>query len=276
MIAAIIPAENEALTISKVIQTLLAAGVDLVIPVLNGCRDNSLAVIKHLGQGRVQPVNFQEPLGIDVPRAVGAALAYERGAETILFVDGDMAGEIGDALAGLVEKVRKNDAQLALTNCYPPDGPAVSSSLAGYLIKVRILLNRTIGLEKELGSASPAHGPHAVSRAFLEQIPVRELAVPPVALALAAKKGLRAAIGASIPHRQLGSPQKDPAHCHRIAETIIGDCLEALQMYQGKQRSRSFNGVTFLGYHPQRRFDLLENFLCQQGLFPKVDRKVKD
>ncbi|MEW5898292.1 MAG: glycosyltransferase [Bacillota bacterium] len=261
MIAAVIPAKNEAPTIGKVIQTLLTAGVDLVIPVLNGCRDNSLAVIKQFGLRNIQPVCFQEPLGIDVPRAVGAARAGELGAETILFVDGDMAGEIGGALAELVKKMRKGNLHLALTDCYPADGPAVSSSLASYLIKVRVLLNRTIGLEKELGSASPAHGPHAISRSFWEQIPVRELAIPPVALALAAKKGLRVAIGTSIPHARLGSSQKDPVHCHRIAETIIGDCLEAMQAYRGERRDRTCNGVAYLGYHPERRFDLLEKFL---------------
>ncbi|MEW6276527.1 MAG: glycosyltransferase [Bacillota bacterium] len=261
MIAAVVPVKNEAATVGKVIKTLLAAGTDLVIPVLNGCRDDSQAAIQNLGQSQVQPLVFEEALGIDVPRAVGAAWAYKRGAQVVLFVDGDMAGDLAGPLGELVMNVLKRNAHLALTDCYPPEAPAELSSLASYLIKVRILLNRTIGLEKEIGSASPAHGPHAVSRTFLEQIPVRELAIPPVALALAAKKRLRVKIGARVPHSRLGSLQKDPVHCHRIAETIIGDCLEAMQAYRDQQRNRSRKGAAYLGYHPERRFDILEQFL---------------
>ncbi len=261
MIASVIPAKNEALTIGKVIATALAAGADLVIPVINGCRDNSLDIIEKMRSSKIHPLYFEEPLGIDVPRAVGAAWAYKMGAEAIFFVDGDMAGEITDALKELTAAVREKRADLALTDCYPPEGQARLSVLASNLLQVRILLNRTLGLEKEIGSASPSHGPHAISRAFLEQVSVRELAVPPVALALAAKKKLAVKIGTQIPHRQLGSPQRDPGHCHRIAQTIIGDCLEAMQAYRGEQRDRSLHGVVYLGYHQERRFDLLEKFL---------------
>lgn len=265
MITAVVPVKNEALTIARAINSLLSADVDLVIPVLNGCRDDSLAVIKKMGLRNVWPICFEEPLGIDVPRAVGAARAYQIGAQVILFVDGDMGGNITSALKGLTKSARQKNAHLVLTDCYPLAGPAVLSPLASHLIKVRSLLNRTLGLAKEIGSASPSHGPHAISRCFLEQIPVRELAIPPVTLALAAQKKLRITIGAQIPHAQLGSPQRDPVHCHRIAETIIGDCLEALQVYQGARRDRTCAGVTYLGYHPERRFDLLAKFLDRIG-----------
>lgn len=262
MLAAVIPAKNEAPTIGKVIRAAVAAGADLVIPVVNGCTDNSAEIIEKAGFPGVLPVFFTAPLGPDVPRAVGAALAYQKGARAVLFVDADMGGEIQEVLHNLAKAISRRDLHLALTDCYPPEEPFKPSPLASRVLKMRRDLNRTIGLEKKIGTASPSHGPHAVSRAFLEAVPLRELAVPPVALALGAKKGLSVAIGAQIPHRRLGSPQRDPLHCHLIAETIIGDCLEAMQAYRGEPRNRTQNGVPFIGYHSLRRFDLLEKFLA--------------
>jgi hypothetical protein len=37
-------------------------------------------------------------------------------------------------------------------------------------------------------------------------------------------------------------------------------------MARGLPRKRSLNGVTYLGYHPERRFDLLEAFSLREGL----------
>jgi hypothetical protein len=124
-------------------------------------------------------------------------------------------------------------------------------------------LNREIGLEQALGSASPSHGPHAVSSRFLAQVPLVELAIPPVSLALAAKGGLKVCVGTTIPHKALGSPAKDASHSEKIAATIIGDCLEAICVYRDKLRSRSSGTVDYDGYHSQRRLDLLNKYLNQ-------------
>ncbi|MQL53215.1 glycosyltransferase family 2 protein [Desulfofundulus thermobenzoicus] len=257
MLTAVIPVKNEAPSLKGVIKNLQAVPVDLIIPVLNGCTDGSEEIIRTLPATLEDPLVFTEPLGIDVPRALGAARAWERGAETVLFVDGDMDGPISSALKQLVVAVKKQGVDLALTNCYPPEELARVSDLAGYLLSVRLNLNRALGLAGAIGTASPSHGPHAVSRRFLASIPWRELAVPPVALAMAAKKGLKIRVGATIPHSQLGSPFRDAVHARRIAETIIGDCLEALNLIRGLPRQRSLNGNVYLGYHPERRFDLL-------------------
>jgi hypothetical protein len=262
MLAVVVPARNEADSIGKVILNLAALEAGLIIPVLNGCTDESLLLIKNLGLSNIEPLYFDQPLGIDVGRAVGAAWARKKGAQTILFVDGDMKGNITRALKNLVISIKSKGLLFSLTDCYPPEAKTTLSPLASYLLQVRRFLNQTLGLEKEIGGASPSHGPHAISSALLEQIPVRELAIPPVALALAAKKKLKIGIGAQIAHHKLGSPQKDPAHCYRIAETILGDCLEAIRAYQGQKRNRSQNGVVYLGYHLQRRFDLLDEFLA--------------
>ncbi|HAP93917.1 MAG TPA: hypothetical protein DCM26_04750 [Desulfotomaculum sp.] len=261
MIAAVIPVKNEAATLKKVINTISNTGTDIIIPVFNGCTDGSQQIIEKLAVPHLSPLYFADSLGIDMPRAVGAAWAYKMGADVILFVDGDMAGNIGNTLKKLIKSIVQKRFHLALTDCYPPKKAGRPSLLASYLLDMRIILNRALGLEGAIGGASPSHGPHVVSRRFLEQIPFRELAVPPVALALAVRQGLPAGIGACLPHAQLGSRQRDPIHSHRIAETIIGDCLEALQVYHNQPRNRSRKGVTYIGYHQERRFDLLEDFI---------------
>ncbi|MDQ0285269.1 hypothetical protein J2Z49_000362 [Desulfofundulus luciae] len=266
MLVAVVPVKNEAPSLEKVLKNLLAVPVDLVIPVLNGCNDCSEQIIQGFPARLVQPLVFAEALGIDIPRAVGAIRAQKLDAQAVLFVDGDMGGDIVHVLRELVMAVTTRGVDLALTNCYPARELVRLSDLASYLLEIRLALNRELGLAQLIGPASPSHGPHAVSRKFLDQIPLRELAVPPVALALAAKQGLKTGVGATIAHRHLGSPFRSPVHARRIAETIIGDCLEAINLARGLPRERSLNGVTYLGYHPERRFDLLEAFSLPEGL----------
>lgn len=100
-LVAVIPVKNEASFLERVIQNLLAVPVDLVIPVLNGCNDRSEQIVRNFPAKLVQPVIFQEALGIDVPRAVGAIRARDLGAKTVLFVDGDMDGDMVTSLRDL-------------------------------------------------------------------------------------------------------------------------------------------------------------------------------
>lgn len=266
MLVAVVPVKNEALRLERVLKNLLAVPVDLVVPVLNGCNDCSEQIVRDFPSRLVKPLVFADALGIDIPRAVGAIQAKKLGARAVLFVDGDMDGDIVDVMRELATAVTAKEVDLALTNCYPAGELARLSDLASYLLEIRLALNRELGLAQLIGPTSPSHGPHAVSRRFLNQIPLRELAVPPVALTLAAQKGLKIGVEAIIAHRHLGSPFRTAVHARRIAETIIGDCLEAINLARGLPRERSLNGVTYLGYHPERRFDLLEAFSLPEGL----------
>ncbi len=261
MLIAVVPVLNEEKRLKKALLAATAALPDLIVPVFNGCTDNSLLVVKEIKSAPIYPLIFHEPLGIDVPRAAGAKAALDLGASAVLFLDGDMEGDIGANLRELAQTVTRKGMDMALTDCYPQS--RVISPLAQKVIEARLYLNRTIGLEKVLGAASPSHGPHAVSRRFLLTVPLRELAVPPVSLALAAKYGLAISTGTSIPHHKLGSPEKDPSHATKIAETIIGDCLEAACAYQGKERVRTCGPMHYDGYHSTRRLDLLEKFLAR-------------
>lgn len=261
MIAAVIPVKNEAATIKKVIKTVSSTGIDLIIPIFNGCTDKSREIIETVNNINISPIHFESSLGIDVPRSVGAAWAHRLGADIILFIDGDMEGNIANTLKKLLSSISRKGLHMALTDCYPPETESKPSQLTRYLLNLRAELNRTLGLEEAIGNASPSHGPHAITREFVESVPYKELAVPPVALALAARCRLNVGIGARLPHDRLGSRQRDFYHNRQIAETIIGDCLEALQVFYGHTRTRTQDGKTYLGYHAERRFDLLEDFL---------------
>ncbi|MDI6710747.1 MAG: glycosyltransferase [Bacillota bacterium] len=258
MICAVIPVQNEEAGVGRVLDQVLAQPVDLVIPVLNGSSDRSPEIIRnYAADPRIAPLVFPVPLGLDIPRAVGAARARALKASAVLFVDGDMSGEVGPALRNLLGAVTRGGLDLALTDCYPPDAAGPSSPLARTLLDVRRLLNRALGLPG-LGGASPCHGPHAVSARFLETVPLEALSVPPVALVRSALAGLAVGVAASLPHAALGSPDRGEDHALRLAETIIGDHLEAFCVLSGKKnRSRVLRGLTFDGYDSERRRDLL-------------------
>lgn len=262
MLVAVVPAQNEAGRITRVLHHLRTIGTDtdIILPVINGSRDNTRAEIEALAWPQVRIIHFAESLGIDVPRAVGAKVARDLGATCVLFIDGDMVGDLAGPLEDLKVTIMTG-ADLALTNCYPFF--TRHSRLASLVLAFRRKLNQACGLAERIGLASPSHGPTAVSRRFLFEVPLPALAIPPVGMVLAHQAGLKIQVATAVPHAKLGSAIKDEHHAELVAATIIGDCLEALRIYQGLPPSRSFLGREFLGYHPVRRWDLLLQFLAQ-------------
>ncbi|MHB1126069.1 MAG: glycosyltransferase [Bacillota bacterium] len=265
MIAAVIPAQNESTTINQVLSNLSGISVDLVLPVINGSTDGTLEEVKKSKKAPMQLIHFLDPLGIDVPRAVGAAYAFHQGASVVLFLDGDIAGAIQVNLLNLIEAVRSG-VDMALTNCYPYIN--MRQSLATKVLEFRGNLNKELGLFHTLGLASPSHGPLAVSRKFLLNVPFRELGIPPAGLALARLYGLNIQVATAVPHIQLGSTVKDVHHAGMVGHTIIGDCLEAISLYSQRPRSRLWQGQEYQGYNPQRRWDIMESLLSGQIPFP--------
>ncbi len=221
MLAAVVPIKNEEKRLKRTIETLLSIPAELIITVINGSNDNSYNVVGHILTGKILPLHFTETLGFDIPRAIGAKAALERGATTVLFIDGDMDGNISEKIMELADIVGRG-ADMALTDCYPGENIKDLSHLANHVLKVRYQLNQTLGLEQSLGTASPSHGPHAVSRRLLLSIPLRELAIPPVSLALAAKGGLKVHVGTRVPHKELQKYPSCPAYCRNNHRGLHG------------------------------------------------------
>jgi hypothetical protein len=184
-------------------------------------------------------------------------VALRAGATAVLFVDGDTGSDLGDELRKLIEPVIDGTLDMSLTNCYldiPRDG------LVGEVAGARFELNRALGLD-HLGAASPSHGPHVVSRRLLQSLPLKELGMPPVSLAMAAMAGLKIGVGVDIPHHRLHSAVRSLQHRVKVGYTIVGDCLEALAVAEGRRRTRIKEGREYHGFNPERRWDLLERFL---------------
>jgi len=252
IVAAVIPACNEAETITTVLDNLSQLfPLHLVIPVLNGCTDHTRQMVLehpliHSGTVHLALIEYPLPFGIDVPRSVGADCAYKLGADAVLFVDGDLTGDYAFCLQQLLHKTAYGHYDLALTNCYPYAG--YRSHAAKTVLHYRERLNRTLKLFPAIGLATPSHGPHAVSRRLIETIGTECFTTPPLMLTKAAKANLRIGVAAGLDNQQWQSAQRGDAHNEKIADTIIGDCIAALEYLDGKPITRSDNGKTYLGY----------------------------
>lgn len=267
MFATIIPAKNEEKSILAALTTILRLPISHIILVLNGCTDRTFELVRSIPDTRIHILYFSEPLGIDIPRSIGALYARSLGVKGALFVDGDMSGDIYENLVHLLTSI-ESGIDVALTNCYPyiPH----RQKLANVVLRFRAKLNRELDLFKLLGLATPTHGPHALSERALQVLPLEAIAIPPLTLYWAKKNNLSIKVATSIPHVALHSPRKHRRHARLIAETIIGDCLMGLSLVQGQPMSRSLGKHKLLGYHPERRFDLLrywEQSLESRGTF---------
>lgn len=262
MLAAVIPARNEQHRVGRVLSRLMAIErIACIYVVLNGSDEQT---VKEAGEmyvkdsKKVTLIRFREALGIDVPRAAGAYLSYAAGMSHVLFIDGDLVGEITADLNSLIKNSLDAGLDLGLLNCYPCQADSTGSPEMLYF---RLLLGKELGFGEKLGVASPSHGPHIVSRRLLEATPWPDFAVPPTLLFHARRQKLKVGIAGEIPHARLGSSLKNQIHSHLVVDTIAGDCLEAACLWRGRPRSRQYNGKTYLGYHLARRFDLLAGFL---------------
>lgn len=267
MFAAIIPAQNEEKSILAALTTILRLPISHIILVLNGCTDRTFELVRSIPDTRIHTLYFSDSLGIDIPRAIGALYARHLGVKGALFVDGDMSGDIYENLVKLLASI-ETGVDVALTNCYPyiPH----RQKLANLVLRFRAKLNRELDLFKSLGLATPTHGPHALSQRALCTLPPEAIAIPPLTLYWAQKNNLTVKVATSIPHEALHSPRKHRRHARLIAETIIGDCLMGLSLVKNESPSRSLGKHTLLGYHPERRFDLLEYWeqsLKSEGVF---------
>lgn len=254
MFDAVIPAQNEEKSILATLTTALRLPLKRIIPVINGCSDRTLELARSIPDPRLHILYFKEALGIDIPRAIGALYAQMLGTDGVLFLDGDMSGDIYGNLEQLLAAVAAG-VDLALTNCYPYI--THRAKLADLVLKFRARLNRELDLYKTLGLATPTHGPHALSAKALALLKPQALAIPPLSLSQAKKANLAIKVATSIPHEALRSPHKHRRHARLLSETIMGDCVLAIHAYHDEPLKRAAGKHLLCGYHPERRFDLL-------------------
>ncbi len=253
---AVIPARNEGQRIYKAIESASQAGADEILVIDNGSADDTKQIARDHPHGP-RVLSFSQALGPDIPRAVGAQVAISRGANIVLFLDGDMTGDLAECLKKLIWAVTRQEA-MALTNPFPYGPP--TQGLAGEVCRFRLLLNRTVGWA-HLGASIMSHGPSAVSRRLLLTVGFRTLGHPPVAMACAARSELGASVVWNMSHEALGGAGRDRVHAQRMAETIIGDCIQAIHTYNRVRPQRSWRGTFYDGYDSQRCWAWLDRYL---------------
>jgi len=177
-LSVIIPAQNEARTIGRVIQEAKLLSPVEIIVVVNGCCDRTESIACELGASTVV---FQEPLGTDVGRAIGA---YAASGDTLLFVDGDFHipwKELAPFLDAVLREcdlaVNRLDHHLSMRMPWS----AVTT--------LKIALNTAVGRE-DLANASLVQVPFAMNRRALDMIHWSNLLCPPKAYALGLLGGL--------------------------------------------------------------------------------------
>ncbi|MGI6621427.1 MAG: glycosyltransferase family 2 protein [Bacillota bacterium] len=250
----VIPAQNEERTIAHVIGECLAAGSSRVLVVCNGSSDRTAGIAQSYPDTRVTAFWEPEPLGMDVPRAIGAIIAHRHGADGILFCDGDLSGKLAAHLSSLLATIARG-FDLSLTDCYPRGLPY--GGMAGRVIEARLDLNSSMG-RHDLGAAVMSHGPSCISRRFMDSVPYQALAIPPLAQALAVKQGLKVSIGGVLAHQLLGSRERRGSHPEKIADLIIGDCVLAKWVFNGGLPARCEGRRAYIGFDNTRRWDLLK------------------
>ncbi|SHJ58512.1 glycosyltransferase family A protein [Paramaledivibacter caminithermalis] len=262
MIYTIVPAKNEGKRIDKTLSMLLKTNTHRILVLINGSKDSTFEKVCNIDDDRILIYCFNKPLGLDIPRAIGAFFAYNLGATGFVFVDGDMIGNISDNINEIIFDLAFNDVDLALTDCYYQTSS--NNKMTKVLLSFRRQLNLELGIYDKIGYAIPSHGPHGVSRKLIDKIGFENLAIPPVTLALAVKNNLNINVSTKIPNYMLKSATKDDFHASQIAKTIIGDCIEASSIYRENTKKRGFDGINFLGYHKSRRFDILKLIMSQR------------
>jgi hypothetical protein len=220
-LSVIIPARNEEATIGQVIQEAQMLAPNEIIVVINGSSDRTETIAREQG---AMTLSFQEPLGTDVGRAIGA---YAAQSEILLFLDGDFVIPWKD-LSPFVETAATccdlavNQLNQHLRMRMPP----------GTVTALKYALNSALGRE-DLENASLVNVPFAMNRRALEVIHWTHLLCPPKAYALGMLGGLRCLPAHRVEVDRLnryrhGKHDLAGERYSQAAKQIIGDHIEAM------------------------------------------------
>lgn len=164
----IIQAQNEAETISKVITEVKKLNPYEVIVVVNGSTDQTSKIAKSMG---CKLLEYQEPLGINLGKAIGA---YYATGDILVFLDGDIVIP-SNRLHSFVKSIQEghdialNDLNWAMRGRNKPDPTSLAKKA----------LNIFLGRE-DLGINALGGIPNALSRKAVEIIGWWNLVDPPL------------------------------------------------------------------------------------------------
>lgn len=263
-ICAIISARDVARSIGNVFTQLYRAQITNCVLVLNGCLDETMAVVKH-ALDRV-PMNCSlvlntTSLGHDVPKAIGLyhAVRTFRELEWALFVDGDWSGGFGPMLDECIKEAVKqnNDIQFVPRRL---DDNNTTSTRTDYQIWDKGLRARDEGLKR----IAPSESPLLVSRRTFAHISPYYLYHPGLWFALSVQESehrtLRLGLSEAWSSRIAGNPSPSVQHARMMKDTLIGDALEGARVLLNQHPHRNWHGKVYDGYHSLRRIDILKRW----------------
>lgn len=229
-VSVIIPVMNESRTLRAVLREVkkLQPQIEIIV-VINGSTDGSAAIAQASG---ARVIHFDQPLGHDVGRSVGARHAS---GDILLFLDGDMVLPAAQLLPFLRAVERGTDIALNQYN-----GP-VNKQTVHPVVLAKHALNAALR-RPDLRGASMTTVPHAISRRALTVIGAEHLSVPPKAQAIAIQQRLRVEavqlvqVGLKNPIRRNGRKGGDP-----LGRLIMGDHVEAICWYTQVTNERGWH-----------------------------------
>ena len=215
-LSVIIPVMNERRTIARVIREAKRIHPNTeVIVVVNGSTDGTKKIV---AQQRVTVLSYEEPLGHDVGRSIGANAA--RG-KVLLFIDGDMVIP-HKQLRPFVQAIASG-TDVAL-NDY--SGPTHKRTVHGVVLAkhvLNIMLSRP-----DLHGTSMTAVPHALSRRALDVIQSPNLSIPPLAHAMAVQRGLHVQAVHHVNVGKLNPSRVRNRNGDPLENLIVGDHLETM------------------------------------------------
>lgn len=232
-VSVIIPVMNERTTLWAVLLEVKKLKPFEIIVVANGSTDGSDKIARASG---VRVIAYEQPLGHDVGRSVGARHAS---GDILLFLDGDMVIPAAQLVPYLHAIERGIDIALNRYN------GKVNRPSVHPVVLAKHALNTVLG-RPDLKGASMTTVPHAISRKAVESIGIEHLAVPPKAQAIAIRNNLKVKavhlvqVGKLNPVRRRKKGSPDP-----LGNLIIGDHLEAIRWYTNATNERGLRSDLF-------------------------------
>ncbi|WP_157272768.1 glycosyltransferase family 2 protein [Paenibacillus daejeonensis] len=227
-IGVVITVMNEQETVGAIIAELQRLPLHEMIFVVNGSTDASFERIRNQSSSII--VHYDEPLGHDVGRAVGAKLADS---DILLFLDGDLPVK-AEQLVPFVAAISEG-SDVALNDISPLLG---LFAVRDKVTVVKEFVNRAMG-RADLAANSLTAVPHALSREALLRIGAPQLSVPPKAQVIAIEQGLKLVCPASvdvISGNRIRS--QNTGGNNAVAQMIVGDHIEALQAAMQRRGAR--------------------------------------
>jgi hypothetical protein len=217
-VSVIIPVMNECKSVQAVIRHSRSVHPDTeVIVVANGSTDGTRGLAEAAG---ARMIYYQEPLGHDVGRSIGALHAK---GEVLLFTDGDIVIP-GSVLRRFVDTIL-GGADVAL-NSY---SGTVDRKQVHSVVLAKYALNVLLS-KPQLKGMSMTAIPHALSRNAVERIGWEHLSVPPMAHAMAVAYGLKVEAATLVEVGRSNPPRRSRRRSGRdpLENLIIGDHIEAM------------------------------------------------